>query len=52
MVGLSGDRGAGERSGVERLRDGLDDWVACVEMLRASFGFMALLEASMLAVLD
>jgi len=34
-----------------RVRDGLDDWAACEEMLRDSFGFMALDEASMMAVL-
>jgi len=35
-----------------RERDGLDDWAAWVETLRDSFGFMALDEASMMAVLD
>jgi len=50
-VGLIGDDGGnGERRGVLRVRDGLDDWAAWVEMLRDSFGFMALDEASMMAV--
>ena len=33
-----------------RVRDGREDWAAWVEMLRESFGFMALEEASMMAV--
>jgi hypothetical protein len=49
-VGLIGDGGRGERSGVLRDRDGLDDWAAVVETLRDSFGFMALDEESMMAV--
>jgi len=51
-VGLIGDRGKGERRGVLRERDGLEDWAACVEMLRDSFGFMALDEASMMTVFE
>lgn len=50
-VGLIGDGGAGERRGALRVRDGREDWAAWVETLRDSLGFMALEEASMMAVL-
>lgn len=49
-VGLIGDGGRGERRGALRVRDGREDWAAWVEMLSDSLGFMALEEASMIAV--
>lgn len=49
-MGLIGDGGigSGERRGALSVRDGLEE-AAVVEMLRDSFGFMAL-DASMMAV--